>query len=243
VEAAPERAARPASDSNQQALFSAPWTDPRVIPFDRLTTQAEKESIRARAANLARPAPLKTSKVEVRHAGPGNVRPRSTGATDQRRLEFLGDPEALPQSKSNIICDAPVAPAALRLEAAAIDGLLIAIGCAFGTVLFKVMGGNFSIDRHIAPFFALALLTVPLFYKVLWTLMLHDTPGMWCAGLRLVDFDGNPPSPERRYQRLAGSILSLLAGAMGLIWALVDEEKLTWHDHISSTFPTIVSEN
>jgi uncharacterized RDD family membrane protein YckC len=65
---------------------------------------------------------------------------------------------------------------------------------------------------------------------------------MRCAGLRLVDFDGNPPSPGRRYQRLVGSILSVLAGGMGLIWALVDEERLTWHDHISSTFPTIVSE-
>jgi hypothetical protein len=24
-----------------------------------------------------------------------------------------------------------------------------------------------------------------------------------------------------------------------LVWALVDEESLTWHDHISKTFPTI----
>jgi hypothetical protein len=24
-----------------------------------------------------------------------------------------------------------------------------------------------------------------------------------------------------------------------LFWALVDEENLTWHDHISKTFPTV----
>jgi hypothetical protein len=29
---------------------------------------------------------------------------------------------------------------------------------------------------------------------------------------------------------------------MGLIWALVDEDSLTWHDHISSTFPTLADE-
>jgi hypothetical protein len=23
------------------------------------------------------------------------------------------------------------------------------------------------------------------------------------------------------------------------VWALVDEESLTWHDHISKTFPTL----
>jgi uncharacterized RDD family membrane protein YckC len=63
------------------------------------------------------------------------------------------------------------------------------------------------------------------------------------AGLQLVDFDGNPPSQARRYLRLFGSILSFLAAGIGLIWSLVDEDRLTWHDHISSTFPTIASED
>jgi uncharacterized RDD family membrane protein YckC len=62
------------------------------------------------------------------------------------------------------------------------------------------------------------------------------------VGVRLVDFDGNPPSQKRRYQRLFGSILSFLAAGVGLIWALVDEDSLTWHDHISATFPTIDSD-
>jgi uncharacterized RDD family membrane protein YckC len=62
---------------------------------------------------------------------------------------------------------------------------------------------------------------------------------MQCAGIRLIDFDGNPPSQERRYHRLLGSLLSILAAGVGLIWALVDIDKLTWHDHISSTFPTV----
>jgi hypothetical protein len=25
---------------------------------------------------------------------------------------------------------------------------------------------------------------------------------------------------------------------LGMLWALVDEEALTWHDHMSKTFPT-----
>jgi len=32
--------------------------------------------------------------------------------------------------------------------------------------------------------------------------------------------------------------LSLCSLGLGLVWALVDEESLTWHDHISKTFPT-----
>jgi hypothetical protein len=35
----------------------------------------------------------------------------------------------------------------------------------------------------------------------------------------------------------------LLAAGTGLIWALVDEDSLTWHDHISGTFPTLSTES
>ncbi len=38
-------------------------------------------------------------------------------------------------------------------------------------------------------------------------------------------------------------MLSLFAGGIGLVWSLVDEDGLTWHDHISATFPTIAFEN
>jgi uncharacterized RDD family membrane protein YckC len=223
--------------AGQQALFQMPAVDARVIPFDSLTTQAERESIRARAAELARPAPLKTEKVEARRA-----RARKSRSTDQRRLDFMGAEQMLPLPQSSIICDAPVAPVMLRVQAAAIDGLLMGAGCVFGIALFKYAGGQLSLDKHVAPFLALAILTVPLFYKLLWTFAGRDTPGMQSAKLQLVDFDGNAPSQARRYQRLCATLLSALAAGIGMVWALVDEDSLTWHDHISSTFPTIALE-
>jgi uncharacterized RDD family membrane protein YckC len=64
---------------------------------------------------------------------------------------------------------------------------------------------------------------------------------MCAMGLRLVDFYGNPPSRALRYQRALASFISFLAAGIGLIWALVDEDALTWHDHMSSTFPTMSS--
>jgi uncharacterized RDD family membrane protein YckC len=56
--------------------------------------------------------------------------------------------------------------------------------------------------------------------------------------LRLLNFDGRPPTREQRMLRLGASFLSVLSAGLGLLWALVDEESLTWHDHISQTFPT-----
>src|SRR3954471_6143757 len=53
------------AEKEQQARLSHPAPGKRVIPFDSLTSQAERESIRARVAELARPAPLKTETVQV----------------------------------------------------------------------------------------------------------------------------------------------------------------------------------
>jgi len=241
-DAAPQLATQPIGDTprmdGQQPLFSTPRAEPRVIPFDSLSTQAERESICARVADRPRPAPLKTAKVEVRRAHARNKR-----SADQRRFDFEGQGEVLTRPQSNIICDAPVAPARLRMEAAAVDAAIIAIGCAFGMLPFLLTHAESLLDKHVLPFFALAFVPVPLFYKLLWCFAGRDTTGMRCAGLTLIDFDGNPPSQASRYQRLLWSILSLLAAGIGLIWSLVDEDGLTWHDHISGTFPTIVSEN
>jgi uncharacterized RDD family membrane protein YckC len=60
------------------------------------------------------------------------------------------------------------------------------------------------------------------------------------AGLKLVDFDGHPPDREQRGLRQLASLLSIVSAGLGLVWALVDEENLAWHDHISKTFPTPV---
>jgi uncharacterized RDD family membrane protein YckC len=232
----PEQQA-PAAETGQQALFSTAPVEPRVIPFDSLTSAAERESIRARAAEIARPAPLKNGKVEVRHARAKRVR-----SSEQRHLEFFGQDEVLSQPQSHIICDAPVAPPALRVEAALIDGLLMACGCAIALAFYLYQGGSLLPGKHGAPFLATALATIPAVYKLIWTAAGRDTLGMQMAGLRLVDFDGNPPSQERRYQRVFGSVISLLAAGIGLVWALVDEDSLTWHDHMSNTFPTIAAE-
>ena len=239
--------------AEQKRLFEGSGNDAKVIAFDSLTTRAERQSIQARAAGLSRPAPLKTERVQVKHAGPlpGRAAGRAQGnrarlaearLRDQRLLEFDGQEETLAQPRPSIICDAPVAPARLRLKATVIDGLIISVPCCFALCLYWFAGGSVSGDKYVLPVLFLALATIPLFYKFLWTFANRDSIGLTRAGLQLVDFDGNPPSQSRRYQRLLGSLLSLLAAGIGLVWSLLDEDRLTWHDHISNTFPTFESE-
>jgi uncharacterized RDD family membrane protein YckC len=234
--ATPQPAAQAGQHVEQQALFNNP-NPSRLVPFESLTSPRERESIRARAAGMAGEETLKRARVEVRRARPGK------GTAGQQRLDFFGQEEVLTPPQSHIICDAPVAPIALRVEAALIDGLITLFPSVIGLALFLYEGGHLSFNKHVLPFWMLAFFTVPVLYKLVWTVAGRDSVGMSFAGLRLVDFDGNPPSSDRRYLRMFGSFLSLLAAGTGLIWALVDEDSLTWHDHISSTFPTLSSES
>lgn len=236
-----------AQTAQQQALFTAPVNESRVIPFDSLTTEAARRSMQARAAAVPqssgaavyRPAPLTAEKVEVRRA-----KSKKVHSANQRHLELFGQEEVLSQPDSSIICDAPVAPAMLRVQAGLIDLLLMGTGCAVVAIVFGFCtGGRFSLDKYTMLFLATALVALPLLYRLLWAFAGLDSIGMQKAGLRLVDFDGNPPSKEHRYYRIFGSILSLLAAGMGLIWTVVDQDRLSWHDHISGTFPTIASED
>ena len=146
------------------------------------------------------------------------------------------------QPRTHLICDAPVAPAGIRLQAAFLDALLMACGFAIIVGIFLYSGGVMTFEKQTLAFSAGALLTIPLVYKLLWAFAGQDTPGMRIVGLELVDFDGRRPSRARRYGRAIGSVLGLTAAGIGMIWALVDEDKLTWHDHISATFPTFAGE-
>jgi uncharacterized RDD family membrane protein YckC len=226
-------------DPGQQPFISRPVVEPRIIPFDQLTSPEERESIRARAADLARPAPLRNARVEARHAGPQkSARPD----VNQRRLEFQGEERVFSQPQESIICDALVAPAQLRFKAAMVDGSLILTGCAICAAIYLYAGGILSTDKHILPFWLLSLITVPLAYKLLLSFAGPDSIGMQRLGLRLVDFDGNVPSKQKRFLRMFGGLISLLAAGIGLLWTFVDEDTITWHDHMSNTFPTVLSE-
>lgn len=234
----------PATGEAQPMLFSAPQ-EPRVIPFDSLVSSRQRESIRSRSADVQgryenRPEPVRSTKVEVSPRKAKTARSsRKQREDNQQNLDFLAQSEvALPLS--SIICDAPVAPPSQRTHAGIIDGVMMALGLGIFLAAYWLAGGSFAIDKHNVVFFVLAAATVIFAYKFFWLAMGKDSIGMSSARLRLVDFDGNLPGLEKRIFRLFGSFLSLFAAGLGLLWVFADEDQLTWHDHISGTFPTPV---
>ncbi len=215
-------AAAPALENAQPSLFREPTNGMKVVPIPTLTPRPQQLERKQRVTGTQRPA---------RRAG-----------DFQQSLDFLAQAAADrplgTEVEAVIYCDAPVALPVHRLMAVAVDASMIAIALGLFAAIFYLSGGRLVFTRPAMLLFAGVIGAVVFLYRLLWCLGDGDSPGMRFAGLRLVDFDGRRPEREQRTIRLAASVLSMASAGLGLVWAFVDEENLTWHDHISKTFPT-----
>lgn len=169
-----------------------------------------------------------------RHSRPRNARKVHA---DQQALDF-GSPRVRTALEAVIYCDAPVAAPVHRGLAMALDTSMIVMAAGLFVVTFQLAGGEVVLNARTIPVFTGAALVFGFFYYFLFAVANGDTPGMRWTQLRLLDFDGHPPDCDQRIHRLFAKCLSFLAAGLGVLWALVDEEKLAWHDHISRTFPS-----
>jgi uncharacterized RDD family membrane protein YckC len=136
-----------------------------------------------------------------------------------------------------LTCDAPVASVVHRLLAVSADLALVMIAAGLLALIYHAGGGTPPSGTMMPLFYGGLAVVVWLLYESLWALAGGDSPGMEWTRLRLISFGGHRPTCRQRILRLAVTTLGLLAAGLGILWALFDEEKLTWHDHVSNTFP------
>jgi uncharacterized RDD family membrane protein YckC len=74
-----------------------------------------------------------------------------------------------------------------------------------------------------------------LVFQYIFLIFSHRTPGMNMAELELCTFAGTSTSTLEQRNRALASTLSAAAMGLGFAWALVDEDRLGWHDRISGT--------
>lgn len=137
-----------------------------------------------------------------------------------------------------VYCNAPVAIAQHRVVAASIDVGIALLGAAIFAATFWFGGGDITLNKYTVPAYLGCIALIGLFYRVLFMAGNNDTIGLQMSGLLLLNFDGRRPTRKQRLHRIAGGFISVIATGLGLVWALFDEERLTWHDYISKTFPT-----
>lgn len=231
---APEAPVTRSAAAPQLAYSAAPEPAPAVV----LNAPAQGSLFQGRETAVREP--LRVVQMPPRAAAPkAHSYKRPPTGNFQQQLAF---PEAQGAMRviddKTVICNAPVALPLHRVTAAAFDAclVLIALGLVFIGVSFA--GVQVGFDKAALPWIGLALVVTLTLYRLVWCLSDSDSLGMRWAGLRLLNFDGAEPERAERVRRLITSYISMAAAGLGLLWALVDEERLTWHDHMSKTFPT-----
>ncbi len=213
----------------QTRLF--PVQEPkRVIPF---------ESVSAETAKVVRSTRQRNAKTRTksRPDGPAKLGGDLDDSREvQNALDFRDEHMETHTVERVVYTNAPVAMPSHRAMAAAYDFAMIAMGVGILIAIYYLGGVQFGLAKLDLSTYGVVAASVALLYKLLWALGDGDTPGMAAVNLRLINFDGYRPNREERLLRLLVGIVSFAALGVGLLWCLFDEEKLTWHDHITKTF-------
>ncbi len=224
--------------ANALAMAVAPEVEPaaqpelfapsgqKVIPFERQTT--------GRLALVPQPAPQPRGPQTRKPSGP---------VPEQGSLDFLPATQPAPRTlktavPAQIYCEQPVATPTHRLVASAMDAAMIFLGFGVFVEASQLTGGSFGSGKVFWIAMGISFVLLTLFYGLIWAMAGRETAGMRWTDLHLITFDGFPVDAPGRTVRMASAWLSFCSGGLGLLWALADEENLTWHDHISKTFPT-----
>ena len=120
-----------------------------------------------------------------------------------------------------------------RLVAIFYDALLLLSALLIATALALLVTKG-TLHYH-NPFFRTSLFLICFsFYSWFW---LHggQTLGMRAWRLRLQRIDGQPITIWQALLRFMAAIPSLALAGLGLLWILVDKDKLAWHDRISES--------
>jgi uncharacterized RDD family membrane protein YckC len=82
----------------------------------------------------------------------------------------------------------------------------------------------------------LVLALLYLLYQALFFSFSESTPGMRCARIALCTFDDENPTRRAMRRRILAVLVSACPFGLGLLWATLDEDRLSWHDRLTRTY-------
>ncbi len=130
----------------------------------------------------------------------------------------------------------PVAELATRRFAGLLDASAI-LGVFLGFLaMFRSLGGQLGFLKINFAIYAIIFFLIYILYFGLFTLFSGATLGMQVRGLSVVAMDGAFPDTRQLLWRSFGYFLSGGTLLLGFLWALWDEDHLTWQDRISHTY-------
>ncbi|HUX44321.1 MAG TPA: RDD family protein [Terracidiphilus sp.] len=154
-------------------------------------------------------------------------------------IELDEQPEEAERAETEARVEMPAlerAPLGLRLLAALVDGSLV-VGATCGAALWAAQHMQHAPTMKMAEAGGLgALAGIGALYFAVALLLAGTTPGMRYADLELRDFENERLSRTQVRGRLLAMAVSMLPMGLGLVWAVFDDDHLSWHDRLSRTY-------
>ena len=131
------------------------------------------------------------------------------------------------------------APIERRLMAAAVDVCTVSLAWLAAAACVGELAGQGL--RALSPSLAAvtgcaAFAFFFVLYQVLFFTFAEGTPGMRYARIALCTFGESKPSRRAMRQRVLSTLLAACPLGLGLAWALLDNDKLGWHDRMSRMY-------
>lgn len=121
-----------------------------------------------------------------------------------------------------------------RLAVIVYDAFLLIAVLFFATIILLPFQQGNALEPNSWLYKLYLLLVSFLFYAWFWTRG-GQTLGLLAWKLRVVSDDGSPISWQQAALRYSSAWLSWGLFGLGLVWMLVNKDRLMWHDLISKT--------
>jgi uncharacterized RDD family membrane protein YckC len=82
-----------------------------------------------------------------------------------------------------------------------------------------------------------ALLVFGAIYRLLFYTLNDATPGMRAMRIAFCTYDEDSPKRKAIRRRVFSTLLAAGPLGLGLVWAVLDSDRLGWHDRMSRMYP------
>ncbi|WP_263380591.1 RDD family protein [Granulicella paludicola] len=139
--------------------------------------------------------------------------------------------------------EVPVASFELRLMSTVVDGVCIAVSFVVFVSVSLWMSGHaaeialkgLSLPMQIMASAGL-LAGLAIVYQAVFFSLGAGTLGMTYSGLEFMTLTGKKPSRDMVRRRIGANFLAAAPLGIGLLWSIIDRQKLGWNDRMSGLF-------
>ena len=219
-----------------------PRTQPAYVPTVEEVMLDELEQATPEAPRIIMEAcdsePMELLQQEIE---PPEIEPVALPSIRGKQMELLPsfddiqlEPEEARIDHDNEVIPQP-APMPQRLVAGLVDVAIVGVATGVFALTFVEAAEGIPHSNMTMVCMLAAGGIFWLVFQYIFLVYRRATPGMDFAGLELCTFDGKATTMFERQSRAAASALSGFSMGLGYFWALVDEDRVGWHDRISRT--------